>query len=34
VGLIGVDWGYGFDMPFGSTERSGSQFHFVLGQQF
>ena len=34
VGLIGVDWGYGFDMPFGSKERSGSQFHFVLGQQF
>ncbi len=34
VGLIGVDWGYGFDAPFGKTERSGSQFHFVLGQQF
>jgi outer membrane protein insertion porin family len=34
VGLIGVDWGYGFDAPFGSNERSGSQFHFVLGQQF
>ena len=34
VGLIGVDWGYGFDTPFGSSERSGSQFHFVLGQQF
>ena len=34
VGLLGVDWGYGFDAPYGSTERSGSQFHFVLGQQF
>lgn len=34
VGLIGVDWGYGFDAPYGRTERSGSQFHFVLGQYF
>ena len=34
VGMLGVDWGYGFDAPYGSTERSGSQFHFVLGQQF
>ena len=34
VGMLGVDWGYGFDAPFGATERSGSQFHFVLGQQF
>ena len=30
VGLIGVDWGYGFD----SSSKSGSQFHFVIGQQF
>lgn len=34
VGMLGIDWGYGFDAPYGSTERSGSQFHFVLGQQF
>ncbi len=34
VGLIGVDWGYGFDAPAGLTKRSGSQFHFVMGQQF
>ena len=34
VGMLGVDWGYGFDAPYGSNERSGSQFHFVLGQQF
>ncbi len=34
VGMIGVDWGYGFDPAYGKTERSGSQFHFVLGQQF
>ncbi len=30
VGLIGCDWGYGFDGPAGSR----SHFHFVLGQQF
>ena len=34
VGMLGVDWGYGLDAPYGSNERSGSQFHFVLGQQF
>ena len=34
VGMLGIDWGYGFDAPAGSTTRSGSQFHFVLGQQF
>ena len=34
VGMIGVDWGYGFDPAYGKTERSGSQFHFVMGQQF
>ncbi len=33
-GLLGIDWGYGFDKPFGSTARSGSQFTFVLGQEF
>lgn len=33
-GLIGVDWGYGFDRLPGSTERSGAQFHFTIGQQF
>ena len=33
-GLLGIDWGYGFDRPFGQSERSGSQFTFVLGQEF
>lgn len=33
-GLLGIDWGYGFDAPFGSTTKSGSQFTFVLGQEF
>ena len=30
IGLLGIDWGYGFD----STATGGSQFHFVIGQQF
>lgn len=34
VGMLGIDWGYGFDPPAGSTTKSGSQFHFVMGQQF
>lgn len=33
-GLLGIDWGYGFDtLPF-ENERSGGQFHFSIGQQF
>ena len=34
VGLLGIDWGWGFDPPMGGTERSGSQFHFKMGQSF
>ena len=34
VGMLGIDWGYGFDPAFGKTARSGSQFHFIMGQQF
>ena len=34
VGMLGIDWGYGFDPPADSTSKSGSQFHFVMGQQF
>ena len=30
VGLLGVDWGWGFDDP----THGKSQFHFVIGQQF
>ncbi len=34
-GLLGIDWGYGFDpVPTGQTNANGSQFHFVIGQQF
>ncbi|MBP3455509.1 MAG: outer membrane protein assembly factor BamA [Alistipes sp.] len=34
VGMLGIDWGWGFDAPYGSTTRSGSQFHFTMGQTF
>jgi outer membrane protein insertion porin family len=33
-GLLGVDWGYGFDDIPGNKDANGSQFHFVIGQQF
>ncbi|MBN7809486.1 BamA/TamA family outer membrane protein [Algoriphagus sp. H41] len=33
-GLLGIDWGYGFDAVSPSLERSGPQFHFTIGQQF
>ena len=32
IGMMGIDWGYGFDTVFG--EKGGSNFHFVLGQEF
>ena len=34
VGLLGIDWAYGFDAVHGSRSYSGSQFHFILGQEF
>ncbi len=34
-GLLGIDWGYGFDaVPTGESGANKSQFHFVIGQQF
>ena len=33
-GLLGIDWGYGFDKINGSMKYSGSQWSFVLGQEF
>lgn len=33
VGLLGVDWAWGFD-PIPGKTRGGSNFHFVIGQQF
>ena len=32
VGLMGIDWAYGFDKVWG--KKGGSQFHFILGQEF
>ena len=35
VGMLGIDWGYGFDpVPNEKNKKGGSQFHFVIGQQF
>lgn len=34
VGMIGVDWGYGFDKAIATGEKGGGNFHFVIGQQF
>ncbi|HMR55744.1 MAG TPA: outer membrane protein assembly factor BamA, partial [Cyclobacteriaceae bacterium] len=32
-GLIGLNWAYGFDRLPGASDKSGSQFHFTIGQQ-
>lgn len=34
VGMLGFDWGWGFDIPAGETKRSGSQIHFTIGTEF
>ena len=34
VGMMGIDWAYGFDPIMGSRKYGGSQVHFVLGQEF
>lgn len=34
VGLMGIDWAYGFQKYIGSTKAGGSQFHFIIGQEF
>ena len=34
VGLMGIDWAYGFDRAYGNSAKGGSQFHFILGQEF
>ncbi|MBQ8968392.1 MAG: outer membrane protein assembly factor BamA [Bacteroidaceae bacterium] len=38
VGLLGIDWAYGFDKVYdasaGAMKKGGSQFHFILGQEF
>ena len=32
VGMMGIDWAYGFDRVYGT--KGGSHFHFILGQEF
>jgi outer membrane protein insertion porin family len=34
--MMGIDWAYGFDTVNSGTEKGkgGSQFHFMIGQQF
>ncbi len=32
VGMMGIDWAYGFDKVYGI--KGGSHFHFILGQEF
>ena len=32
IGLMGIDWAYGFDKVQG--EKGGGHFHFILGQEF
>ena len=33
-GLLGIDFGYGFDPVLGGTEKNGWETHFIIGQQF
>ncbi len=40
-GMLGIDWGYGFDIPNSNISRNdilnghhGGEFHFTMGQQF
>ena len=34
VGLMGVDWAYGFQKNINGVKAGGSQFHFIIGQEF
>jgi outer membrane protein insertion porin family len=34
VGMMGIDWAYGFDKDNVNGKKGGSQFHFILGQEF
>ncbi len=33
-GLLGIDFGHGFDAPQGSNVKNGWETHFIIGQQF
>lgn len=34
VGLMGIDWAYGFQKTINGVKAGGSQFHFIIGQEF
>lgn len=34
LGMLGLDWGWGFDTPPGESKPSGSKLQFTLGQNF
>ncbi len=34
IGMMGIDWAYGFDKVNGSRTSGGSNFHFIIGQEF
>ena len=35
IGLMGIDWAYGFDKAFTTDDEiGGSQIHFIIGQEF
>lgn len=34
VGLMGIDWAYGFQRNINGIRAGGSQFHFIIGQEF
>jgi len=35
IGLMGIDWAYGFDVPDGNvSNKGGSNLHFIIGQEF
>lgn len=31
IGMLGIDWAYGFDKPSANPSAGGSNFHFVIG---
>ena len=33
IGLMGIDWAYGFDKVNGSMAEAGSNFHFMIGRE-
>ena len=34
VGLMGIDWAYGFQKYINGQKAGGSQFHFIIGREF